>query len=96
MTWGSAEALVPLPASETGSWLADAGMDVSVPHRLIAGDRLAFWLQAYVNNSRGHPFVGHAAASWENARHTTARLEVVHTTPGVPTEVRGALARFAR
>ncbi|MGW4411129.1 hypothetical protein ACWEJ6_44335 [Nonomuraea sp. NPDC004702] len=95
VTWGSSEELVPLPASETGTWLAEAGMDVRVPHRLIAEDRLACWLQAYVNNDSGHPDVGHAVASWEDTRHTIARLDLVYIQPGVPTEVRGALARLA-
>jgi hypothetical protein len=95
VTWGAPEALVPLPASETGSWLAKAGIDVSVPRRLIAEDRLVCWLQAYVDNARGHPYVGHAVASWEDTRHTIARLDAVHTQPGVPTEVRGALVRLA-
>ncbi|WP_345395418.1 hypothetical protein [Nonomuraea salmonea] len=68
---------------------------MSVPRRLIAEDRLLCWLQAYVDNARGHPYVGHAVASWEDTRHTIARLDAVHTQPGVPTEVRGALVRLA-
>ncbi len=78
-----------------GSWLAEAGMDVTIPHQLIVEARLACWLQAYVDNARGEPFVGHAAASWQDQRHTIARLDVVHIQPGVPSTVREALARVA-
>ncbi|MFI7705413.1 hypothetical protein [Nonomuraea sp. NPDC049480] len=95
VTWGSPEALVSLPASKVGSWLAEAGMDVSLPRQLIIEARLACWLQAYVDNARGEPFVGHAAASWEDIQHTTARLDLVHIQPGVPSEVCGALVRSA-
>ncbi|WP_157549657.1 hypothetical protein [Nonomuraea candida] len=71
-------------------------MDVSVPPPAITEDSLARWLQAYVDNARGHPCVGRAVASWEdNTRHTTARLDLVHTQPGLPTEVRGTLVRLA-
>ncbi|QYC45537.1 hypothetical protein Nocox_39970 [Nonomuraea coxensis DSM 45129] len=80
---------------DAGFWLADAGMDVSVPRRLIAGARLVCWLQAYVDNDRGEPYVGHAAASWEDDGRTTARLDVAYVRPGVPPELRTALARLA-
>ncbi|MGA4994393.1 hypothetical protein [Nonomuraea bangladeshensis] len=83
---------VPLPS---GFWLAEAGMDVDVPRRLVAEAKLACWLQAYVDNHRGEPFVGHVAASWEDGGHTTARLDVLHIQPGVPPELRAALARLA-
>ncbi|MFF0310198.1 hypothetical protein ACFYSC_22430 [Streptosporangium sp. NPDC004379] len=95
VTWGPPEESVPLPASEVGSWLAGAGMDVSLPRRLIAEARLACWLQAHVDNDRGEPYVGQVVASWEDARCATARLDLVHTKPGVPSEVRGALVRSA-
>ncbi|MFC4122820.1 hypothetical protein [Nonomuraea zeae] len=89
--------LAPSSASppESGSWLAGAGLDVGVPRQLIAEARLACWFQAYVNNDRGEPFVGHAAGSWEDGRRTVARLDVVHLRPGVPSEVGEALARPA-
>ncbi|MFI7108590.1 hypothetical protein ACIBK9_19955 [Nonomuraea sp. NPDC050227] len=83
------------PATDAGFWLARAGLDVGVPRRLIAEARLACWLQAYVDNDRGEPFVGHAAASWEDERHTMARLDVAYVLPGVPAGVRRALARLA-
>lgn len=94
-TWGSPEALVPLPPSEVGSWLAEEGMDVSLPRQLVVEDRLACWLQAYVDNARGEPHAGHAVASWEDARHTVARLELVHLQPGVPSDVGAALTHGA-
>ncbi|MFC5826127.1 hypothetical protein [Nonomuraea insulae] len=86
---------VPSHPTEAGSWLAEAGLDVIVPRQLIARGRLACWLQAYVDNERGRPFVGHAAASWENERRTTVRLDLVHILPGVPPEVGDALVRLA-
>ncbi|MEU4835410.1 hypothetical protein [Streptosporangium sp. NPDC023615] len=92
---GSPPVSAPLPASKAGSWLAKAGMDVTVPRRLIVEARLVCWLQAYVDNARGRPFVGHAVASWEDERHTTARLDLVHIRPGVPKGVRDALVRLA-
>ncbi len=81
-------------ASEAGHWLAKAGMDVTIPRQLIAESNLACWLQACVDNARGRPLVGHAAASWEDKQHTTARLDLVHIQPGVPSEVRDALVRL--
>ncbi|MCA2174769.1 hypothetical protein LDL08_01075 [Nonomuraea glycinis] len=87
------EAVSPL-ASKAGSWLAKAGMDVVIPRRLIAEGTLACWLQAYVDNARGRPFVGHVAASWEDEQRTTVRLDLVHIRPGVPSEVRAALVRL--
>lgn len=86
---------VPPHPSKAGSWLAKAGLDVTIPRQLITGDRLACWLQAYVDNERGEPYVGHAAASWENEQRTTVRLDLVHVLPGVPPEVRDALVRIA-
>ncbi|MFF4190011.1 hypothetical protein [Nonomuraea sp. NPDC001831] len=83
------------PATDAGFWLARAGLDVGVPRRLIAEARLACWLQAYLDHDRGEPFVGHAAASWEDERHTMARLDVACVLPGVPAGVRRALARLA-
>ncbi|MFD0890403.1 hypothetical protein ACFQ08_38165, partial [Streptosporangium algeriense] len=59
--------VVPVTGSEAGSWLAEAGMDVAVPRRLVAEDRLVCWLQACADNDRGEPFAGQAAASWEDA-----------------------------
>ncbi|MGI5273318.1 hypothetical protein ACQEUU_29505 [Nonomuraea sp. CA-218870] len=94
-TYESPEEPVPLPPSEVGSHLAEEGMDVSLPRRLLAEDRLACWHEAYVDNSRGEPHVGHAVASWDDPPHTTARLALVHIQPGVPPDVRTALARFA-
>ncbi|MER6951026.1 hypothetical protein ABT294_44135 [Nonomuraea sp. NPDC000554] len=85
---------VYLAAGEAGSWLAKVGMDVTIPRRLIGEGRLACWLHAYVDNARGEPFVGHAAASWEDKQHTTVRLDLVHIQPGVPSEVRDALVRL--
>ncbi|MFI9592793.1 hypothetical protein [Nonomuraea sp. NPDC052265] len=84
-----------VPSPDAGFWLAGEGLDVGVPRRLLAEGRLACWLQAYVDNDRGEPFVGQAAASWEDERHTGARLDVVHVRPGVPSQVRRALARMA-
>ncbi|MGV9323577.1 hypothetical protein [Streptosporangium sandarakinum] len=95
VTWVPPEEPVPLPASKVGSWLAGAGMDVSLPRRLITEARLACWLQAYVDNDRGEPYVGHVVASWEDMRRIIARLDLVHIKPGVPSEVRGALVRSA-
>lgn len=85
--------VVPVAVSEAGSWLAEAGMDVTVPRRLVAEDRLVCWSQAYVDNERGEPFVGQAVASWEDTGHTVVRLELAHVQPGVPAEVRDALVR---
>ncbi|GAA2800245.1 hypothetical protein GCM10020219_084290 [Nonomuraea dietziae] len=86
---------MPPPASEAGYWLAKAGMDITIPRQLIAEAKLVCWLQAHVDNARGRPFVGQAAASWEDEQHTTARLDVVHIQPGVPSAVRDALVRLA-
>ncbi|MFI9590512.1 hypothetical protein [Nonomuraea sp. NPDC052265] len=91
---GSLPASVSPPLSEAGAWLARAGMDVTIPKQLIAEARLACWLQAYVDNARGEPFVGQAAASWEDKRRTIARLDLVHIQPGVPSGVRDALVRL--
>ncbi|WP_239513996.1 hypothetical protein [Streptosporangium sp. 'caverna'] len=91
---GSPSASVSRPASKAGSWLAKAGMDVTIPRQLIVEAKLACWLQARVNNARGRPVVGHAAASWEDKQHTTVRLDLVHIQPGVPSEVRDALVRL--
>ncbi|MEV0595696.1 hypothetical protein [Nonomuraea cavernae] len=91
----SPSALVPPLASDAGFWLAEAGMDVTIPRKLIVEGSLACWLQAYVDNARGEPFVGQAATSWEDEQHTTARLDLAHVQPGVPSEVRHALVRHA-
>lgn len=91
---GSLPTSVSPAASKVGAWLARAGMDVTVPRQLIIEARLACWLQAYVNNARGEPPVGQAAASWEDKRRTIARLDLVHVQPGVPSEVRDALVRL--
>ncbi|MGW2194731.1 hypothetical protein ACWCSH_20545 [Streptosporangium sp. NPDC001682] len=92
--YGSPSASVFPLASEAGYWLAEAGMDVTIPRQLIVEAKLACWLQAYVDNARGKPYVGHAAASWEDKQHTTARLNLVHIQPDVPSEVRDALVRL--
>ncbi|MER7130411.1 hypothetical protein [Streptosporangium saharense] len=84
---------VPVAVPEAGSWLAEAGMDVTVPRRLVAEGRLVCWSQAYVDDERGEPFVGQAVASWEDTRHTVVRLELAHVQPGVPERVRAALVR---
>jgi hypothetical protein len=91
----SPSASVSPHAAEPGHWLAEAGMDVTIPRQLIVEATLACWLQAYADNARGRPFVGHAAASWEDKRHTIARLDMVHIQPGIPSEVREALVRVA-
>ncbi|MEU0483297.1 hypothetical protein ABZ260_29435 [Streptosporangium sp. NPDC006013] len=91
---GSPSTSVSPPASEAGSWLAEAGMDVAIPRQLIVEAKLACWLQARIDNARGRPFIGHAAASWEDKQHTTVRLDLVHIQPGVPSEVRDALVRL--
>ncbi|MBG0817828.1 hypothetical protein [Planomonospora sp. ID82291] len=83
------------PPAGAGHRLAEAGMDVTVPRRSIAEGRLACWLQACVDDDRGGHPVGHAVASWEDERRTTARLDLVRIRPGVPPEVRGALVRLA-
>lgn len=82
------------PTSDAGSWLADAGMDVTLPRQLVAEDRLACWLVACVDNDRGEPYVGQAAASWEGEQHSTVRLDLLQTAPGISSDVRHALARF--
>lgn len=92
--YGSPSASVSTLASEAGYWLAKAGMDVAIPRQLIVEAKLACWLQAYVDNARGRPFVGHAAASWEDRQRTTARLDLVHIRPDIPSEVRDALVRL--
>ncbi|GAA0974840.1 hypothetical protein GCM10009555_031770 [Acrocarpospora macrocephala] len=86
---------LPPPALQAGHWLAEAGMDVTIPQRSLADAKLACWLQAYVNNAQGEPYVGHAAASWEDDDHTTARLDLARTQPGIPPTVREALVRLA-
>jgi hypothetical protein len=86
---------VSTAAAKAGAWLVRAGMDVTIPRKLIVEARLACWLQAYVDNARGDErFVGQAAASWEDKQRTTARLDLVHIQPGVPSEVRDALVRL--
>ncbi|WP_186404731.1 hypothetical protein [[Actinomadura] parvosata] len=91
---GSLPPSVSPPVSKVGAGLARAGMDVTTPRQLIVEARLACWLQAYVDNARGEPFVGQAAASWEDEQRTIARLDLVHIQPGVPSEVRNALVRL--
>ncbi|WP_440069491.1 hypothetical protein [Streptosporangium sp. OZ121] len=63
---GSQSASVSPLVSEAGYWLAKAGMDVTIPRQLIVEAKLACWLQVCVDNARGRPVVGHAAASWED------------------------------
>ncbi|MFI7709106.1 hypothetical protein [Nonomuraea sp. NPDC049480] len=91
---GSLSASVSPPASKVGAHLARAGMDITIPRQLIVEARLACWLHAYVDNARGEPFVGQAAASWEDTRRTIARLDLVHIQPGIPSEVRDGLVRL--
>ncbi|WP_239101147.1 hypothetical protein [Microbispora amethystogenes] len=81
-------------AATAGCWLAEAGMDVTTPRQSIAEGKLVCWLQASVDNARWRPFVGQAAASWEDEQHTVARLDLVHIRPEVPSEVRDALIRL--
>ncbi|MEU1394450.1 MULTISPECIES: hypothetical protein [unclassified Nonomuraea] len=88
---GSLPASDTPPVSKVGAWLVRAGMDVTIPRQLIIEARLACWLHAYVDNARGEPYVGQAAASWEDEQRTIARLDLVHIQPGVPSEVRDAL-----
>ncbi|WP_235174562.1 hypothetical protein [Tomitella biformata] len=51
---------------------------------------LAVWLEAYVNNEQGLPFVGQAAARWSD--ETTAHVEVLEVTAGTPDTVVAQLA----
>ncbi|MBB4917887.1 hypothetical protein [Streptosporangium saharense] len=85
--------VVPVTLSEAGSWLAEAGMDVTVPRRLVAEGRLVCWLQARADGEGEEPAVGQAVASWEDTRHAVVRLELIHVQPGIPEEMRAALVR---
>ncbi|MEV0310670.1 hypothetical protein [Nonomuraea fuscirosea] len=92
---GYSISLVPPHPTEPGSWLAKAGLDVTIPRQLSAGSRLTCWLQAYGYNERRMTVVGQAAASWENEERTTVRLDLVQVLPGFPPEVCHALVRLA-
>ncbi|SFF97957.1 hypothetical protein SAMN05421678_103178 [Actinopolymorpha cephalotaxi] len=91
--YGVSLTVPPEPAGESAPelWLTEPAMDDTIPRRLLAAGRLACWVRTY--SEHGGVFVGQAAASWEDDERTTARVEVLYTLPGVPSEVRHALAR---
>jgi hypothetical protein len=68
-----------------GSWLAEAGLDVRIPRRLIAEGRLLSWKQL-CEDSWAAPSVGHAVTGWHPELTGVARLELVGTVRDVPDE----------
>ena len=77
------------PGGGRGEHLADAGLDVNIARRVLSGGRLLTWLHAYVDNSRGEPFVGHAVVARAPAEAAgnameLARLEVLEVVRGTP------------
>ncbi|WP_049821357.1 hypothetical protein [Kineococcus radiotolerans] len=88
------------PHGGKGEHLADVGLDLSIARRILDGGRLLTWLHAYVNNSRGEPFVGHVVVARSPADPAgngtqSARLEVLEVVPGTPDTVAAALAYHA-
>jgi len=84
-----------------GDHLKRDGLHINVARRLLKQERLLVWLHAYVNNTRGEPFVGHVVISRAAAGGTSdvpdgsARLEVLEVVPGTPATVAAALAFHA-
>ncbi|TFI44813.1 hypothetical protein E4P29_03370 [Rhodococcus sp. 1R11] len=70
---------------KSGVWLAEAGLNIDKAVAAQSSGHLAAWLQAYVNNAAGRPFVAHAAARWDD--DTTAVVDVVDSVPNTPTSV---------
>lgn len=69
----------------SGVWLADAGLNIDKAVAAKESGQLAAWLQAYVNNATGRPFVAHAAARWDD--DTTAVVDVLESVPDTPKSV---------
>ena len=68
-----------------GRGLADAGLDVRIPRRLIAEGRLLSWKQLCEDTSAA-PSVGHAVTGWHPELTGVVRLELVDTLRDVPDE----------
>lgn len=83
------------PEAEAGaeSGLREVGLDPEPAVRCRAEGRLAAWLFACENNSAGQPDVGHVVVS--RTGDSTAALEHLEITAGVPATVRLDLAYFA-
>ena len=80
------------------SWLrvpsvTEAGLDPGTAIASREAGRLIGWVTAYENNATGHPYVGQAVVSWSG--HTTASLDCVEVTAGVPVTVAVDLASSA-
>lgn len=70
---------------KSGVWLAEAGLSIDKGVAAKESGHLAAWLQAYVNNARGRPFVAHSAARWTG--DTTAVVDVLESVPNTPRSV---------
>jgi hypothetical protein len=77
---------------EPGRHLASAGLDVSGPRQAFAQRRLISWLQAYVNNAQGRPYVGQAVVVGDPESADAAVLDVLETVAGTPEDVSYLLA----
>lgn len=69
----------------SGVWLARAGLNIDKAVAAKSSGHVAAWLQAYVNNAAGRPFVAHAAARWADS--TTAVVDVLESVPDTPKSV---------
>lgn len=69
----------------SGVSLAEAGLNIDKAVAAQSSGHLAAWLQAYVNNAAGRPFVAHAAPRWDD--DTTAVVDVVESVPNTPRSV---------
>jgi len=66
-----------------GYWVAEVGLDVSVPRLMIEECRLICWLQASVSYGKPLP-VGHAVASWHEDHPATAVIDLVQVQDHIP------------
>lgn len=80
---------------EDGEDLGRAGLDVRAVQQASAEQQLVTWLDAYVNNSRGEPVVGHVAVAWEAGSLLgpggSVRVVALQVLPGWPVSVGQAL-----
>ncbi len=82
-----------VPAVSDGSWLADCGLDIRPATLLRRQGRLIAWLQAYLNNAHGEPFVGQVILGW--ASDTAAEIYALDLVSGTPSTVARDLALVA-
>jgi hypothetical protein len=77
---------------DPGRHLASAGFDISLPRRAIEEGRLISWLEAYVDNAQGRPYVGQAVVVGDRVSADAAVLDVLETVAGIPEDVSSILA----